>query len=85
MTKSVRSAHAEKSFNANQNIVNKRKFGFFSPNSGQKSNQEGLETDPVAQKLDEWGMSVESLDKVNNVDLIGAGGKYEKKVIKQDL
>ena len=84
MTKSVRSAHAEKNLHANKKIINKE-FGFFSPGSIPKDSEDGLGTDPVTVKLDAWGMSTESLSNVRDIETIGAGGKYEKKVIKKDL
>ena len=60
MKKSVRSAHAEKSFNANKNLI-KNKF----PNSALNSNQD---TDPNAPLVDAWGYRVDSLSNVAVTD-----------------
>ena len=79
MKKSVRSAHAEKSFNANKNLIN-NKF----PNSALNSNQDNLDTNLDAPHFDAWGYRVESLNSVVVTEQIGAGGKFEKKVFKPD-
>ena len=87
MTKSVRSAHAEKGLNANKSLINSK---FFSPNSGglltdSQAGAYGLGTDPVESQRDEWGMRTRPVLNVTNIELLGAGGRYEKKVIKKDL
>ena len=60
-------------------------MGSFTQSHANVDSQNDLNTDPTYKKVDEWGMSTESINNVNNVELVGAGGRYEKKVIKTEM